>query len=131
MAQHLATRLADALAEPFQVEDQTLEIGVSIGIALYPDHGRGPQLLLQHADVAMYQAKRDRLRTMIYDPEQDQHSLARLALMRDLRLALVENQVLLHYQPKLALATMQVCGVEALLRWPHPTQGLIPPDQFI
>ncbi len=130
-ARQLADRLVEALEAPFQVVDQTLEIGASIGVAIAPQHGRGPHTLLQHADVAMYQAKHDHLRVTVYDPDQDQHSLEGLALLRDLRLAILESQVTLHYQPKVEIATRQVCGVEALLRWPHPTRGLIPPDQFI
>jgi predicted signal transduction protein with EAL and GGDEF domain len=130
-ARQLAGRLASALAEPFVVLNQILEIGASIGIAVYPDHGHDPHLLLQHADVAMYQAKRDRQPSTVYDPELDQHSLARLALMRDLRLAMREHHLLLYYQPKIDMATHQCCGVEALLRWSHPTRGFIPPDQFI
>jgi len=130
-ALHLANRLREELEVPFLIAEQSLMIGASIGIALYPEHGQDPDLLLQHADVAMYEAKRKHHHAIVYNPMQDQYTMQRLALMRELRQAIQGNQLLLHYQPKIDLATGRLQGVEALLRWPHPVHGFIPPDHFI
>jgi diguanylate cyclase (GGDEF)-like protein len=130
-AQELAGRILRALEAPFAIAGQTLEVGASIGIARYPEHGHDPQLLLQRADVAMYTAKHDHAGVAVYREEQDQHSVHRLALTRELRQGLQEQQLILYYQPKIDLATGGVEGVEALVRWRHPTRGLIPPDTFI
>ena len=127
----LAGRLIDALEVPFLVADQCLVIGASIGIALSPDHGHNPELLLKHADVAMYQARRARLRIMVYEAQSDPHSLKRLELTRDLRQAIPAGQLMLYYQPKVDLATDQLQGVEALLRWLHPVHGFVTPEQCV
>jgi diguanylate cyclase (GGDEF)-like protein len=126
-----AQRLIEALQEPIQLEGYSVEIGASIGIAIYPEHGSDPESLLRRADVAMYLAKRADQDYAIYEAEQDQHSPGRLALVAELRKAIEEDQLLLHYQPKVNLALGQVVGLEALVRWPHPRLGLVPPDQFI
>ena len=133
IALHLADRISHAFDQPFNIDNHTLQASVSIGIALYPDHGEDPHALLRHADVAMYQAKHDHLRITLYEPQHDRYTLQRLALIGDLRQALDRDlrQLALHYQPKLQLTDNRPCGVEALLRWQHPTQGNIPPDQFI
>ena len=128
---HLAGRLWEELESPFLIEEQSLTIGASIGIALYPDHGRDLDLLLQHADVAMYEAKRKHRRAVVYSPTQDQYTMQRLALVRDLRQAIQDQDLMLYYQPKIDCATGDLHGVEALLRWLHPDRGFIPPDQFI
>jgi len=120
-----------ALEPPFLVEGQRFEVGASIGVAVAPAHGADAATLLQHADVAMYVAKRGRSGYALYDADQDGHSLRRLALMSELRRAIATGQLLLHYQPKVAVATARLQGVEALVRWPHPERGLIPPAEFI
>ena len=97
--------------------------------ALYPDHGGDPDALIQHADVAMYEAKRARLGVAVYDSASDQSSPARLALLADLRRAIDGDELVLHYQPKVDLAG-GIDGAEAL-RWAHPERGLIPPAEFI
>jgi len=127
----VAGALRAALEEPFVVEGQALAVGVSIGVALCPAHGTDAATLLQHADVAMYVAKHGQLGHAVYDPSLDGHDTADLALVAELRQALAADELVLHYQPMVHVQTGQICGVEALVRWPHPAQGLIPPDRFI
>jgi predicted signal transduction protein with EAL and GGDEF domain len=98
----------------------SVHIDASVGIALYPDHALDALGLLQRADVAMYQAKRARTGHEVYLPARDRHSRERLALIGELRGAIDGGQLVLHYQPKAELATGQVRGVEALVRWAHP-----------
>jgi len=123
--------LLGALAEPFDLEGRRVDIGASAGIALYPDHGADATTLLRQADVAMYSAKRARTGHAVYAAAQDRHTPHRLALMGELREALAAGALALHYQPLVALASGRMIGVEALLRWPHPERGLVPPDEFI
>ncbi|MBI4493323.1 MAG: EAL domain-containing protein [Chloroflexi bacterium] len=126
-----ARKLLHALEELFVVEGQSLDVGMSIGIALYPLHGEDVETLLRRADIAMYLAKRGRGGYAVYTSEQDQHTPHRLALMGELRTAIEQEQLLLHYQPQVHFKSGQVVGLEALVRWQHPQRGLIPPDQFI
>ena len=126
-----AEKIAAALALPFDVEDLPLHVGVSIGIALAPAHGEDAETLLRHADVAMYVAKREGETWAVYAPERDAYTPDRLALTADLRRAIADGDLLLHYQPKVDLVTKRITGVEALVRWTHPTRGPIPPDGFI
>jgi len=130
-----AARVADtiraSLDAPLQVEGQLLRVGASVGIALAPVHGTDGMTLLRRADMAMDTAKRGRLGQALYDPAQDQHSPERLALIGELRDAIERGELTLHYQPQVDLKSGHVCGVEALVRWPHPVHGLIPPDRFI
>ena len=130
-ASALASKILAALDIPFTLEGQSLDVGVSIGIALAPAHGNDAATLLRRADVAMYIAKRGHLGAAVYDPAQDGNSPLRLGLMGELRSAIAEDALLLHYQPKIDHITGRVNGVEALLRWSHPVHGLIAPDQFI
>jgi diguanylate cyclase (GGDEF)-like protein len=127
----VATKLQAALAEPFTIEDLSLDVEASIGLAIYPDHGTDPDQLLQHADIAMYAAKATHAGFVLFDPTLDQHSPHKLALLGELRRAIDHGQLLLHYQPKVATHSGHVLGVEALVRWQHPTHGLVPPAQFI
>jgi predicted signal transduction protein with EAL and GGDEF domain len=102
----------------------------TFGIALAPDHGEDASTLLQRADVAMYAAKAG-TGIELYTSERDEYSPRRLGLMAELRQALTEEQLLLHYQAKIDVQSGSVVGAEALLRWPHPERGLIPPAEFI
>jgi len=120
-----------ALEPPVTVDDHGLDIGASIGVALYPAHGADTATLLRRADVAMYVAKRSRSGFAVYQEEQDVHSPRRLTLMRELRRRLDEGALQLHYQPLVDLARNRATAVEALLRWPHPERGFVPPDEFI
>jgi len=123
-------KILRALEMPFVIEGIPIIVEGSIGIALYPDHGTDPDSLIQKADVAMYGAKRSG-NYNIYSVKDDHYSPRRLALMGELRQAIEQNQLFLHYQPKIDLKTMRFTGVEALVRWRHPKHGVIPPDQFI
>lgn len=126
-----AEQLLARIRQPFNVGGMSLEVGGSIGIALFPDHGTTSHELLRCADVAMYGAKGDVARVRVYDPHQDINTPERLALMVDLGSAIRDGQLRLYYQPKVDLRTGQVCGCEALLRWQHPRLGMVPPGQFI
>jgi diguanylate cyclase len=126
-----AAKIRDALSHPIAVRDLSLEVEASAGIALYPDHGLDPETLLQHADVAMYNAKRAQSGCELYARTRHEFSPARLRLVQDLRSGIARGQLELHYQPKLRLSDNRVVGVEALARWNHPEQGLISPESFI
>lgn len=128
---HAATRLMNVLEHTFVVEGHTLNIGASIGIALCPEHGEDADTLLRQADVAMYAAKRAHGGFALYQPEQDDHTPDRLLLAGELRHAIENEQLVLHYQPKASFVTGGVSHAEALVRWNHPQRGLVPPDQFI
>jgi len=126
-----ATTIGAALAAPIVVEGHALTVGGSIGIAAHPAHGDDVTALLRHADIAMYTAKRARADVAVYDPHQDARARARLALIDELRAGLAAGAFVLHYQPQVALATGRSAWVEALVRWAHPTRGLLPPAAFI
>jgi diguanylate cyclase (GGDEF)-like protein len=119
------------LGQPLPIEQLELEVTGSIGITLGPDHGRDPELLLQRADVAMYQAKEAHTGIEVYAPERDQYSPRRLALVGALRAAIEQRELTLVYQPKIELASGRMVGAEALVRWHHSEHGFIPPDEFI
>jgi diguanylate cyclase (GGDEF)-like protein len=127
----LAQEIRGALAQPFRSEGMSFEIDGSLGIALHPDHGLDVETLLQRADVAMYVAKDRSTGVEIYAPDDDRHSTMRLGLLAELRGALSDRQLELHYQPKADLRTGDIVGLEALLRWRHPERGMVPPDDFI
>jgi diguanylate cyclase (GGDEF)-like protein len=130
-AAELAARLLSALERPFAVRGVTVRLEASVGIALCPDHGTDVGTLVQRADVAMYDAKREQDRIRVYDAGRDPYSPARLQRIGELRDALAENQLVLHYQPKIAVAGGEVTGVEALVRWQHPHHGLLAPAEFL
>ena len=127
----VARTLLGALDTPILFDDQTFAIGGSIGIAITPEHGYDVTTLLRCADVAMYVAKRSQSGHAEYTPEVDQHSPLKLALMSELRQAIADDGLLIHYQPKVSFSLGKMVGVEALVRWPHSVHGLIPPDDFI
>jgi diguanylate cyclase (GGDEF)-like protein len=127
----LANRLIAALADPFEVEDLRLHVDASVGIAIFPEDAEDADTLLQRADVAMYVAKDERSRVELYSSERDVHSRRRLRLLGELRGAIAEGQLVLHYQPLVELETRVILGVEALVRWEHPTLGFLPPGEFI
>ncbi|MDH5516963.1 MAG: EAL domain-containing protein [Gammaproteobacteria bacterium] len=120
------------LIEPIiDVDGHTLNATASIGIAIYPEHGLTPELLLQHADIAMYNAKNNNLSTSIYHADMDSDNYEKLILVNDFKNSIDQNHFKSLFQPKLNLQTGEVCGCELLLRWNHPTLGLICPDRFI
>jgi diguanylate cyclase (GGDEF)-like protein len=131
-AQAVAERLRLSLHRPFDVDGVALDVEASIGIVLSPEHGTDTEELLRNADIAMYAAKELKAGAVVF--EADQHVTApwRLTLLGDLRRALEgTDELFLNYQPKYTLDGERIEGVEALLRWQHPTEGLIPPGDFI
>ena len=119
------------IRQPFVINNMSLEVGASIGIAMYPRDGKDSHELLRSADVAMYQSKTDNTEYEFYDQSQDSHSVERLAIMNDLNIGIRENQFVLHYQPKIDISSGAVSGFEALIRWHHPELGLLMPNTFI
>jgi diguanylate cyclase (GGDEF)-like protein len=130
-ASSLADEIRRAFRAPFVLEDISLDVEPSIGIAFFPQHGLDVDTLLQRADVAMYVAKERRSGFEIYAADQDPYSAERLALVGELRRAIDEEELVVHYQPKADLRTGRIVGAEALVRWQHPDHGLMPPDAFI
>ncbi len=130
-AARAAQHVSALLHQPFAVDRVTLEVGVSVGVALAPEHGTDLDALLRRADVAMYQAKRDGGGVRLYDEADDPHDEAHLDLLSQLRAAIETDQLRLHYQPKVALRGGRTVGFEALVRWQHPERGLLPPGVFL
>jgi diguanylate cyclase (GGDEF)-like protein len=127
----LAERINQALAAPFPVQEMTLEVGASIGIATHPEDGADVDTLIQRADVAMYVAKSTFRGHEFYSHDQDTYSPTRLALLGELRTAIEAGQLAVAYQPKVDVGSGQIIGAEALVRWKHPRRGFVPPDDFI
>ena len=127
----IAEKIASTLAHPFSLDKRQLYTSASIGITIYPQHGTDAGTLIQHADIAMYQAKNSKSRLAVYDPETDNHSLERLGLMADLRNALKEDELEIYYQPQVNLQDNQTIGMEALIRWNHSKYGFILPEEII
>ncbi|MDI6098159.1 EAL domain-containing protein [Actinoplanes sp. NEAU-A12] len=127
----IARRLLEALEGAAELDGVTVDISGSIGAAVYPVHSGSGAELLQHADIAMYTAKRNRLGIAVYDPEADRRDSQELSLIGELRRAIDEDELVLHYQPKVATSNGRVRGVEALIRWEHPVRGLLQPGDFI
>ncbi|MEU2751332.1 bifunctional diguanylate cyclase/phosphodiesterase [Streptomyces collinus] len=129
-ATRIARGLVAALSSPLDLDGLTLVLEASAGVAVFPDHALDAEGLLRRADVAMYQAKRDRTGVEVYESKRDSNTPDRLGLLGDLRRALDAHEVHLHYQPKVRFDG-QVAGLEALVRWVHPERGKVPPDEFI
>ena len=127
----VAMRIAEALDQPMSLEGQMVDVSASMGISSFPEHGDDVQALLRHADVAMYQAKRQNSGAAIYDPRHHERNVERLSLLTELRAAVEHDELVLYYQPKVALVPGRQHHVEALVRWIHPTRGFIPPFDFI
>lgn len=131
-AARVARKLLDALETPSRVDGHDLFIGASIGISLFPTDGDSIDTLVRCADSAMYRAKEVGRNTFqFFTPEQASQSRERFELERDLRQAVERGELRLVYQPQADCATGRIVGVEALVRWQHPTRGLVPPDRFI
>ena len=127
----ISQKISDAVEEPFMIEGHNVNVGISIGIAMYPEHGVNSESLILSADMAMYDAKRNGVVYAIFNPNQDRITFNRLVMVGELRKALQCNQMFLEYQPKVSLKKKGMIGVEALLRWHHPEKGVIGPDDFI
>ncbi len=124
-------RVIAALEAPFELDGFEVRMGASVGVAVYPVHGTTADELLQRADVAMYLAKAGEDHVEVYDPSRDPNSRQRLELTSQLRDAINGAQLVMHYQPKLSVRTGKVEGVEALVRWEHPSRGLLLPSAFL
>jgi diguanylate cyclase (GGDEF)-like protein len=131
-AETLAKRILDALTQPFAISDTQVIVGASIGIALAPEHGTGRESLMRLADTALYQAKSEgRNRYSFFQARMDETIRMRKTVEDDLRRAINENELVLDYQPLFSSDGEKIVGLEALVRWPHPTRGLINPSEFI
>lgn len=130
-ARAVASRILKSLETPISIDEQTVDLGAGIGIAGFPAHGADAESLLSRAEVAMYSAKNSGNEAVLYDPALDKTSQESLSLLSELRRALDRDEFKLFVQPKLALGTGEVIGVEALVRWQHPEKGMIYPDHFI
>ena len=130
-AEVVARTLGRAIEEPFRFQGLTLLVRASIGIAMFPEHGRDVETLMQRADIAMYSAKARGVGCEVYSASRDGHSRARLALIGELPDAIESGQIVVHYQPKFDLQDGTVIGAEALVRWDHPQFGLLGPGAFV
>ena len=131
-AERVAQRVREDLADPFLLEGVGVATSASIGIAMAPAHGHSLAALMRHADIAMYHAKENRLGAVVYDVEEHGNPVDDQAERREeLRIAIDEGQMIVHYQPKVHLASDRVTGVEALARWAHPTRGVLAPGEFL
>jgi diguanylate cyclase (GGDEF)-like protein/PAS domain S-box-containing protein len=127
----IGTKILEAFHRPFQIEGREVHASPSLGIAVYPDDGDDAESLLRNADAAMYKAKRQGNGFQIYTPSLNRETNERLLLENDLRHALDRDELTLYYQPQAEVGSGRILGVEALIRWQHPTLGLIAPDRFI
>jgi diguanylate cyclase (GGDEF)-like protein len=129
---NLAQTLLVAMSRPLRISGREYHLSGSIGIAIYPKDGDDSSSLLKNADIAMYRAKAAGKNThYYYADETDDHSVERLSLESELRKAVAQGEFEVHYQPKMSIGTGRVTGAEALVRWAHPRQGLLPPSTFI
>ncbi|MFK5914092.1 MAG: EAL domain-containing protein [Woeseiaceae bacterium] len=130
-AKIISEKILDEFNSVFNIDDTPLYLGISIGIAVYPQHGTTSQVLQQHADIAMYVAKRNKMGHETYDPAYDEYSIERLSLISDLRTAIDNDELYMEYQPVIDVQTGKTICAEALLRWEHPQRGKIYPDEII
>ena len=127
----VAKKLLQAISTPIIFAGQSLEIGASLGIAMFPNNSDDVEMLIRQADAAMYLAKQTQSGYRVYNHDMDNGAENRTALQNELRQAIVSDQLVLHYQPKIDFHANRVTGVEALVRWQHPQYGLMSPDKFI
>jgi diguanylate cyclase (GGDEF)-like protein len=125
------SQLCATINQPFTIDELSLEVGASIGVARFPDDGLDSHALLRCADIAMYAAKEAQTDYKIYAAEQNQHSVRRLNVLSDIRHALTGDEIVVHYQPIVDLDDRTVKGAEGLVRWQHPDHGLLPPAAFV
>ncbi|MBL8359416.1 MAG: EAL domain-containing protein [Rubrivivax sp.] len=130
-AQAVADRIASVFASPLTLEDQMVDLSAAVGIACWPAHAAEADTLLSRAEVAMYAAKRSASGAMRYDARLDNASTQTLSLLSELRRAVEGGELRLFLQPKVTVADGALCGAEALVRWQHPSRGLVPPMEFI
>lgn len=130
-AQRVARKILEIFAQPATIESYALDAGMSVGIALFPDHADNARDLIRNADIAMYSAKRGGSGFAFYDTRHDQSTPERLSLLSELRQAIEQDHLAIFYQPKLDLHAAKSMYVEALVRWRHPQRGFVTPDRFI
>jgi diguanylate cyclase (GGDEF)-like protein len=130
-AVEVAGRVRASLRDALHVEDAVLAMDVSIGVALFPEHGADVEDLLRRADVAMYLAKENRSHIEVFRADHDSASTGRLSLLGALRRAIDDRDIVVHYQPIVTVPGFDVVGMEALVRWNHPVRGLLPPSEFL
>ncbi len=130
-AEDVAARIVGAFDAPIILGDVSIDVNASLGIALYPAHADDAGTLMRHADIAMYDAKRDHSGIAVYEPGRDEHTLRRLSLIMDLRQAIARDELELYFQPKADVRSERVAHAEALVRWNHPRHGVMRPDEFI
>jgi diguanylate cyclase (GGDEF)-like protein/PAS domain S-box-containing protein len=130
-AEQITRKALARIEDELRVDDVLLKLNASVGIAVHPTHGSDPTSLLRRADVAMYRAKRFGGRIAVYDPVRDQEELESLTFIAELQHAIDADELVLHYQPKINLRTGDTVGAECLVRWQHPSRGIIPPNKFI
>jgi diguanylate cyclase (GGDEF)-like protein len=125
------TRLFKSVSRPFMIDELSLEVGASVGVARFPQDGEDSHALLRCADIAMYAAKETQTEYKIYTAEQNHHTKRRLGVLSGIRHALVQDEIVVHFQPIIDLDQGRVRGAEGLVRWQHPEHGLIPPGAFV
>ncbi|MCP4671854.1 MAG: EAL domain-containing protein, partial [Desulfobacula sp.] len=124
-------KIRKTFMEPFSIDKLTFEIQINIGAAIFPKHGKDVDTIMQRANVALFAAKQSNKRYTVYSSDMDRQSPHRITMMGELRQAIENDELVLHYQPKINLHTRRIGGVEALVRWQHPEHGFLPPDEFI
>jgi diguanylate cyclase (GGDEF)-like protein len=127
----VAEKIRSAMRQPFILEGLSIDVQASVGAVVFPTNGENVDTLLQRVDVAMYVAKKHGKGFVVYSPQLDEYSPKRLTLIGELRHALENDELVLHYQPKVDSKSDKIIGAEALVRWNHPIHGLMPPDKFI
>jgi diguanylate cyclase (GGDEF)-like protein len=127
----VTNKIHQSLASPFKLGDLTLDVHASVGVVIYPENGTDVVTLIQRADIAMYVAKNEGKGTVTYQAKIDQYSPQRLTLPSELRQAIKNDDLVLHYQPQIEVSNRRTVGAEVLVRWQHQKHGLIPPDDFI
>jgi EAL domain-containing protein (putative c-di-GMP-specific phosphodiesterase class I) len=130
-AREMAMAILKAVERPFEIAGFTLEVGANLGIAVFPGHGDDAATLMRCAEVALQCSRQSASGCALYSAENDSYKPRRLQLMGELRSAIDENQLVLYCQPKLDLKTREIVAMETLVRWQHPSYGLIAPDQFV
>jgi diguanylate cyclase (GGDEF)-like protein/PAS domain S-box-containing protein len=127
----VAWKIQQTCKAGFVINDEIVRVSASVGIAMFPEHGATTVALLRRADAAMYLAKRSGSGHAVFDPAEESHTARQLALLTDLRHCVARHELVLHYQPKIDVTTRRISGVEALVRWQHPVQGLLGPASFL
>ena len=127
----LTESIIDKLSQPIEIDNQKVNIGISIGIVSYPEDGKDIETLLQYADMAMYTAKRKRIGYSFYEETQNVYCKTNLNFIHDVAKALEQDEFEMYFQPKISSNNLQICGAEGLLRWNHPENGFISPEKII